>query len=62
MTREEVSVGRINWARVILGGIGAGIASTALEGALGFLMRSEWQAAMKSRIGAVMGSGLSYVL
>ena len=74
MTREEVFVGRINWPRVILGGIAAGIVSTVLEGALGFLMRSEWEAAMKNMKppgGAVMaahllwpppGSGLSYIL
>jgi len=61
MTREEVFVGRINWARVILGGIVAGIVSTVLEGALGFLMRSEWEAAMKNMKppgGAVMAAHL----
>lgn len=61
MTREEVFVGRINWARVILGGIAAGIVSTVLEGALGLLMRSEWEAAMKNMKppgGAVMAAHL----
>ena len=59
MTREEVFVGRINWTRVILGGIVGGIVSTVLEGALGFLMRSEWEAAMKNMKppgGAVMAA------
>ena len=54
-------MGRINWTRVILGGIVAGIISTVLEGALGFLMRSEWEAAMKSMKppgGAVMAAHL----
>ena len=61
MTLEEVIVGRINWARVIVGGIVAGIVSTVLEGALGFLMRSEWEAAMKNMKppgGAVMAAHL----
>jgi len=41
-------MGRINWARVILGGIVAGIVVNVFEGALGFAMRTEWEAAMKN--------------
>ena len=58
-------MGKINWARVILGGIVAGIVSTVLEGALGFLMRSEWEAAMKNMKppgGAVMAAHLLWGL
>jgi hypothetical protein len=59
MKHEEVVVGRINWGRVTLGGIVAGVVSTVLEGALGFLMRSEWETAMKTMKppgGAVMAA------
>ena len=52
-------MGRINWARVILGGIVAGIVSTVLEGAGGFLMHSVSEAAMKNMkppSGAVMAA------
>ena len=41
-------MGRINWKRVILGGILAGVVSGVGDGLLGFLMRSEWDAAMKN--------------
>ena len=41
-------MGRINWARVILGGIVAAIVSSVLEGVLGSLTRSQWEAAMKN--------------
>jgi len=54
-------MGRINWTRMVLGGILAGIVSTVLEGALGFLMLSEWEAAMKNMKppgGAVMAAHL----
>jgi hypothetical protein len=65
MRREEVFVGKINSARVILGGIVAGVVSSVLEGALGFLMRSEWEAAMRNMKppgGAVMAAHLLWSL
>lgn len=54
-------MGRINWGRVILGGIVAGVVVNVLEGVLGFLMHSEWEAAMKNMKppgGAVMAAHL----
>jgi hypothetical protein len=54
-------MGRINWKRVILGGIVAAVVVNVLEGVLGFLMQSEWKAAMKNMKppgGAVMASHL----
>lgn len=41
-------MGRINWRRVVSGGVVAGIVANVLEGALGLWMRSEWEAAMKN--------------
>jgi len=41
-------MGRIHWGRVVLGGIAAGFVINVLEGAFGFLMHSEWEAAMKT--------------
>ena len=54
-------MGRVNWGRVILGGIVAGVVVNVLEGLLGFLMHSQWEAAMKNMkppSGAVMASHL----
>jgi hypothetical protein len=58
---EEVFMGRINWGRVVLGGIVAGVIANVLEGAFGFLMHSEFEAAMKNLKppgGAVMAAHL----
>ena len=41
-------MGRINWSRVVLGGLVAGVVVNVLEGALGFLMHSQWEEAMKT--------------
>ena len=41
-------MGRINWARVIIGGIVAGILVNLLQAPLDLLMRSEWQEVMKN--------------
>jgi len=54
-------MGRINWSRVVLGGVVAGVVVNLLEGALGFLMHSQWEAAMKNMkppSGAVMAAHL----
>ena len=52
-------MGRINWKRVILGGIVAAIVAGVGDGLHGFLMRSQWEAAMKNMKppgGAVMAA------
>lgn len=52
-------MGRINWSRVVLGGILAGVISLVLGSVLGLLTRSEWEAAMKNMKppgGAVMAA------
>jgi hypothetical protein len=41
-------MGRINWKRVILGGVVAAIVAGVGDGLHGFLMHSEWEAAMKN--------------
>jgi hypothetical protein len=41
-------MGRINWIRVILGGILAGVVSTVFGAVLGMVMHSEFEAAMKN--------------
>jgi hypothetical protein len=54
-------MGRINWRRVVLGGVVAGVVVNVLEGGLGFLMHSQWEAAMKNMkppSGAVMAAHL----
>src|SRR5438046_5370536 len=54
-------MGRINWSRVVLGGLVAGVVVNVLEGALGFLMHSQWEEAMKTMkppSGAVMAAHL----
>lgn len=53
--------GRINRGRVIAGGILVGVVANAGEMVLGFLMRSDWEAAMKNMrppSGAVMAAHL----
>jgi hypothetical protein len=56
-------MGKINWGRVVAGGILAGVVVNIGEMTLGFLMRSQWEAAMKNMKppgGAVMAAHLAW--
>lgn len=41
-------MGRINWARVILGGLLAGVVINIVETINGFILEEEWKAAMEA--------------
>jgi hypothetical protein len=58
-------MGRINWGRVILGGILAAVVTNVIEGLLTLVMREQWESAMKnmkSPSGAVMAAHLFWSL
>jgi hypothetical protein len=58
-------MGKINWGRVILGGILAAVVTNVIEGLLTLVMREQWEAAMKNMKappGAVMAAHLFWSL
>jgi hypothetical protein len=58
-------MGKINWGRVILGGILAAVVTNVIEGLLALAMREQWEAAMKNMkapSGAVMAAHLFWSL
>ena len=42
-------MGSINWTRVVLGGLLAGLVINVIQGVQGFLTMADWQAAMASK-------------
>jgi len=58
-------MGKINWGRVILGGILAAVVTNMIEGLLTLVMREQWEAAMKNMkapSGEVMAAHLFWSL
>jgi len=59
---QEVAVGNINWGRVILGGLAAGVVIDIGEGTLnGFILAQDWAEAMKAlgKTGEMSGGQLA---